>query len=167
MSTLSIRDAEPEDAAPLAALLNAIIEHGTYTALDTPYTVDEERAYIETFPERGVFHVAVRASDGRIVGCQTLEPFATGTHAFDHVGVMGTYVDLACHRQGIGQALFSATYEAARRKGYEKIFTYVRADNEAGLRAYLGQGFRVVGTAERHAKIRGRYVDEVMIERFL
>jgi L-amino acid N-acyltransferase YncA len=164
-NAVSIRDAAPEDAAHLAALMNAIIELGTYTALDTPLAVDEERAFIETFPERGVFHVAVRA--GRIVGCQTLEPFATGTHAFDHVGVMGTYVDLACHRQGIGRALFAATYEAGRRKGYEKIFTYVRADNDAGLRAYLGQGFRVVGTAERHAKIRGRYVDEVMIERFL
>jgi L-amino acid N-acyltransferase YncA len=166
-STISIRDAAPEDAAPLAALLNAIIELGSYTALDTLLTAEEERRYIEAFPERGVFHVAVRASDGRIVGCQTLEPFSTGTHAFDHVGMMGTYVDLACHRQGVGRALFEATFEAGRRKGYEKIFTWVRADNDAGLRAYLGQGFRVVGRAERHAKIRGRYVDEVMIERFL
>jgi ribosomal protein S18 acetylase RimI-like enzyme len=80
---------------------------------------------------------------------------------------MGTYVDLACHRQGIGRRLFAATFEAARRKGYEKIFTYVRADNEAGLAAYLGQGFEVVGTARRHAKIGGRYIDEIMIERFL
>ena len=38
---------------------------------------------------------------------------------------------------------------------------------EAGLAAYLGQAFRVVGTAERHAKIGGRYIDEVLIERCL
>ena len=32
---------------------------------------------------------------------------------------------------------------------------------------YLGQGFVEVGRARRHAKIDGRYIDEVMIERFL
>lgn len=167
MRELVIRDVVPEDAEQLAAILNPIIELGTSTALDTPYTIEEEREYVAAFPARGVFHVAVRASDARVVGLQTVEPFATGTHAFDHVGVMGTYVDLGCHRQGIARRLFEATFEAARLKGYEKIFTYVRADNEAGLATYLGQGFEVVGTARRHAKIRGRYVDEIMIERFL
>lgn len=83
------------------------------------------------------------------------------------MGVLGTYVDLAFRRQGVATCLFAATFEAARRKGYEKIFTFVRADNEAGLAVYLKQGFSVVGTAQRHAKVDGAYIDEVMIERFL
>ena len=87
------------------------------------------------------------------------------THAFDHVGVIGTYVDLDRRRQGIASRLFAATFVAARQKGYEKFFSYVRADNDAGLQTYLRQGFRVVGTAERQAKIDGRYIDEMLIER--
>jgi ribosomal protein S18 acetylase RimI-like enzyme len=83
------------------------------------------------------------------------------------VGVIATFVDLACRRQGVGKRLFAATFEAARRKGYEKIFTYVRADNPAALEAYSKQGFRTIGTAQRQAKFRDRYVDEVIIERFL
>jgi RimJ/RimL family protein N-acetyltransferase len=51
--------------------------------------------------------------------------------------------------------------------GYEKIFTYVRGDNPAALVAYVKCGFRIVGTAQRHAKCAGRYVDEIIIERFL
>ena len=47
------------------------------------------------------------------------------------------------------------------------IFTFVSADNPAALAAYLDQGFTVVGTATRHAKIDGRYIDEVMIEKAL
>lgn len=164
---LSIRDAVPEDAEQIVGILNPIIEAGTFTALDTVLTVQAECEYISTFPERGIFHVAVDLSERRIVGLQSLEPFATYTHAFDHVGVLGTFVDLACRRQGIARGLFAATLEAARRKGYEKIFTFVRADNEAALATYLGQGFRVVGTAQRHARIEGRYIDEIMIERFL
>jgi L-amino acid N-acyltransferase YncA len=164
---LFIRDAVLDDAVALVGLLNPIIDAGTFTALDTPLSVAEERDYIAGLPMRAIFLVAIRALDDRLVGCQSVEPFTTGTHAFDHVGVMGTYVDLASHRQGIARRLFAATFERARRAGYEKIFTYVRADNAAGLAAYLGQGFRIVGTAERHAKIRGRYIDEVLIERFL
>ena len=89
------------------------------------------------------------------------------TSAFAHVGVVGTYVDLRCRRQGIGGALFRALFEAAPRKGFEKILTYIRKDNQAALAAYRSQGFRVVGTARRQARIRGVYVDEIIVERQL
>jgi L-amino acid N-acyltransferase YncA len=164
---LLIRDAVPGDAEQIVGILNPIIEAGAFTALDTPFTKEAEREYIATFHDRGIFHVAERVSQQRILGFQSVEPFATYTHAFDHVGVIGTYVELTCRRQGIARQLFAATFERARQQGYEKIFTYVRADNDAGLATYLGQGFRVVGTAERHAKIKGVYIDEILIEKFL
>ena len=164
---IEIRDAREGDAKVVASILNSIIALGSYTALDTPVTTEEEGRFIRSFPERGIFHVAVDRSIDEVVGFQDVSPFADYTHAFDHVGVIGTYVALHRHRQGIAAKLFAATFEAALRKGYEKIFSYVRADNDAGLRAYLGQGFRIVGTAERHAKIDGRYIDEIVIERLL
>jgi L-amino acid N-acyltransferase YncA len=164
---LQIREARPDDAEAIAGILNLIIEAGVYTAFDTPFTAEAERKYIANFPRRGVFHVAVRRPDRKIIGFQSMEPFATYTHAFDHVGVLGTYVDLQCRRQGIGRCLFEATFEAARRKGYEKIFTFIRSDNSAALASYLKQGFHIAGTAEKQAKVNGRYVDEIIIEKFL
>ncbi|MGH9833312.1 MAG: GNAT family N-acetyltransferase [Blastocatellia bacterium] len=164
---LLIREVRPEDAEAIAGIFNPIIEAGTYTVFDTTFTVEAEREYITNFPERGVFHVAVRQDDQKIIGFQSMEPFATYTRAFDHVGVIGTYVDLSLRRQGIAANLFAATFGAARRKGYEKIFTYVRSDNPAALAVYQRQGFQIVGTARRQAKLNGKYVDEVIIERFL
>ena len=164
---LLIREAQPDDAQGIVDILNPIIEARIYTAFDTPFTVDAERDYILNFPKRGVFPVALSRPDQKIVGFQSMEPFATYTHAFDHVGVLGTYVDLEYRRRGIAGRLFAATFEAAERKGYEKIFTFIRADNEAALATYLRQGFRVVGTAHRQAKVNGSYVDEIMVERFL
>ena len=79
-----------------------------------------------------MFLVAVDSASRAVVGLQDVSPFADFTRAFDHVGVIGTYVDLRLRRQGIAAQLFAATFDAARRKGYEKIFTYVRADNDAG-----------------------------------
>jgi L-amino acid N-acyltransferase YncA len=164
---LLVRDATPDDAGAIVGILNPIIEAGTYTVFDTPFTAEAERKYILNFPPRGIFHVALRHGDQRLVGFQSLEPFASYTHAFDHVGVLGTYVDLSYRRQGISRRLFQATFDAARRKGYEKLFTYVRADNSAALASYLNQGFEVVGTARRQAHINAKYVDEVIIEKFL
>lgn len=164
---LRIRPVRPEDAAGVVAIFNPIIDAGIYTAFDVPFTVVAERSYIETLPERAIFLVAERVKDGVLVGFQSMEPFATYTRAFAHVGVLGTYVDLACRRQGVGGHLFEATFLAARAKAYEKLLTYIRADNSPALAAYLRQGFRVVGTAERQAKLRGQYVDEIIVERLL
>ena len=162
-----VREARPDDAAGVAAVLNAIVEAGEPVAFDATLTEEAERLYIAAFPERGVFHVAVRRDDGIIVGFQSMEPFAAYTHAFDHVGVIGTYVTNDCRRRGVASRLFAATFDAARARGFEKIFTYIRADNPAALATYARQGFKVVGTARRHAKASGRYIDEVIVERFL
>ena len=165
--TIAIRDVQLEDAGAIVGILNPIIEARLFTTLDAPLTVDAERAFIRTFPARGVFLVACEASGGAVVGLQTVSPFADFTHAFDHVGVIGTFVDLSLRRKGIGAQLFAATFDAARRKGYEKLFSYVRADNGPALAVYLKHGFGIIGTAGKHAKIDGRYVDEIMIERQL
>ncbi len=164
---LSVRQACQEDAEAIVGIFNPIIETGIYTVFDTPFTVEAERQYIASFPARGIFLVAVRSEDQKIVGFQSMEPFATYTHAFDHVGVLGTYVDLTERRQGIAGQLFAATFEAARQNGYEKIFTFIRADNPAALATYQRQGFQIVGTARQQARVNGNYVDEIMVEKFL
>jgi L-amino acid N-acyltransferase YncA len=165
VTSLLTRAACPDDAAAIVGILNPIIEAGTFTAFDTPFSVDAEREYLRSFPARGVFQVALRACDRQMVGFQSMEPFANFTRAFDHVGVLGTYVALASRRQGVATRLFEATLAEAREKGYGKIFTYVRADNAAALRVYQRHGFSIVGTARRHARIGGRYIDEIVIEK--
>lgn len=164
---LSIRKATPEDAEAVVGILNPIIEAGTFTAFDTPFSVEDERDYIAHLPERGIFLVAVREPQGTLAGFQSLEPFASYTHAFDHVGILGTYVDLELRRRGIAGALFDAMFEAARDRGYEKLFTFIRADNPAALKTYTSRGFQIVGIAERQARIDDCYIDEVLIEKFL
>ena len=162
---IRIRPVRVEDAEGIIRVLNPLIQSGDHTVLDRLFTVEEERGFISCFPERGVFHVAERDPGGLIVGFQNVEPFATYTEAFAHVGVIGTYVDPSQHRQGIGRLLFESVRLAAREKGYEKFFAFVRADNAGALSFYKRIGFSIIGVAKRQAKIGGRYVDEVMIER--
>lgn len=163
---ITVRKATPADAAGIVAVFNPIIADGRFTAFDRPFTVEEERAFIAGLPARAFIHLA-EDETGRIVGFQSVTPLDPAMGAFDHVATIGTYVAMDVQRQGIGAALFAASFAAARALGYEKIFTFVRADNAAGLAAYSKQGFTEIGRARRQVKINGVYIDEVMIERFL
>jgi L-amino acid N-acyltransferase YncA len=162
---LTVRPVKPDDAQQIVGILNPIITAGAHTVFDTPFSVQAERDYIQQFPERGVFLAAVDPRTKRIVGFQSMEPFADYTRAFDHVGVLGTYVAENYRRKGVARRLFEETFAAARQQGYEKIFTFVRADNQAALQTYLAQGFSIIGTARKQAKLNGRYIDEILIER--
>jgi L-amino acid N-acyltransferase YncA len=162
-----IREVHPDDAEAIAGVLNRIIEARVYTVLDTPFTIAEERRFIEAFPARGTFLVAVSADGQKVVGFQNVEPFATYTHAFDHVGLIGTFVDLDFRRRGISGQLFQATFTAAWRQGFRKLLAYIRADNPGAKVSYAAQGFRIVGTARDQARIGDRFVDEIIVEKML
>jgi len=163
---VSIRRAAPDDAAGVAAVLNGVIAGGRHSLLDTPFTVAEERAYIEALPERSFLHVAGTAGD--ILGFQTVIPWSTlMTRELDHVATMGTYVDERHRRRGVGAALAAASFAAALEMGYEKVFTDLRADNLDSLAYHLALGFTIVGAARGHARVAGRNIDVIFIERFL
>ena len=164
---VEVREATPDDAEGIVAILNPIIEAGAYTVLEGPLTADAERAFMRTCSPRGIFLVAIDRTGGAVAGFQNTQPLATYTRAFDHVGEIGTYVDLARRRQGIATQLFMATFAMARARDYEKLFAFVRADNPVSLQTYVHHGFQVVGTARRHAKVHGRYIDETIIEKLL
>jgi L-amino acid N-acyltransferase YncA len=165
--TVSIRVAGPGDAAGVAAVLNGVIRDGSPTLLDITFSVEEERGYIENLPARSFLHVA-ETPDAGVVGFQTVIPWNTFvTTEFDHVATMGTYVDAAHRRRGVGAALARSSFAAALALGYDKIFTDLRADNLDSLAYHLALGFAVVGTARRHARVCGEDVDVLFVERFL
>ena len=162
-----VRKAKPSDAQGMIDILNPIIEEGRYTILDIPFTEEEEKAFIRAFPEKGILNVAIHPITQVVVGFQAIEPFANYTHAFDHVGVIGSFVCDTFMRQGIASSMFATSFNQAKDIGYEKLFAYVRSDNERALATYLKQGFEHVGVAKKHAKIKGKYIDEVLIEKLL
>jgi L-amino acid N-acyltransferase YncA len=164
---ISIRRADADDAAGIADVLNEVIIGGRHSMLDTPFSVEGEREYIEALPERAFIHVA-ETPEGKILALQTMEPWSGFlTHEFDHVATMGTWVTEPLRRRGVGARLAQASFSAARAVGYEKVLTELRADNLESLAYHLSLGFVVVGTARRHARLNGRDIDVIFIELFL
>ena len=163
---LSIRRATEEDAPGIVEVLNPLIEAGSYTVMAGPISVDDQSAFIRSFPGRGVYHVALGRDSRKIVGLQDVMPVAPDA-AYAHVGAISTFVAKDLHGQGIGRRLSEVTLPAARDRGLLKLSARIRADNPRAVAFYLGQGFRIIGTAQRHAFVRGRYIDLVLAERFL
>ena len=101
---LVIRLATPADAAGVARILNEVISDGRHSLLDTPFSDEDERAYIRALSPRGFIHVAESPAGG-IVAVQTVEPYASfTTRAFDHVATMGTWVRRVAAPARVGPA---------------------------------------------------------------
>lgn len=164
---IEIREAGLDDAEAMASIWNEIIRTKQYSAMDTLLSAESQRKFLTDFPERGVFLVAEDAEDQQVIGFQSLEPFASYTHAFDHVAVIGTCVRLSLRGHGIGTQLAEVGFEQAKKKGFNKLFTYVRADNQAALDFYRKLSFLTIGIAKKHAKFDSKYVDSVFLEKFL
>jgi L-amino acid N-acyltransferase YncA len=162
-----IRPVCDDDAVAIVDLLNPIIAAGNLTVMDQPLTLAGQLEYQRHFPERGVFHVAIDADDGTLRGVQSVTPHSVHGAAFAHVAEIGTFVRIGGQGRGVGWRLTGVTVAAALLQGYRKIMATVRADNPGAQEFYRRQGFRMIGLAHRHARVRGMFVDEILFERLL
>jgi ribosomal protein S18 acetylase RimI-like enzyme len=162
---ITIHRATPDDAEDISAIWEVVCAERAYTAVNRPFTPQQEREYILSLCDReGTFLAKV---DGRVAGFQSLDLWARYTDSFDHVGVMGTIVLPEWRRQGVGRGLAEHTLDFARANGYEKIVIYVRAGNTGAQAFYRSLGFVPKGALECQVKIDGQYEDEVFMELFL
>lgn len=135
---IDIRPVRSEDAAELAALLNAIIARGGTTALQVPYTPEAlDNAYL-TGPRVICCFVAVDSATGHVLGFQTLGRLDALPA---DIGDIGTFTRVDGIQRGVGSALFAATRARARALGLSALNAVIRADNVGGLTFYTRQGF--------------------------
>lgn len=166
---ITIRPAETRDAPGIIAVLNPIIRAGGLTIMEHEITLDEQIAFMRGFPTSGVFLVAVDRLDDRILALQSVEPVVAGdwASALSHVGEISTFVDLDARRTGIGRQLTDATVRVCANLGILKLTAMIRADNPAAQGFYRSCNFQPIGTARRHARVQGAFIDEIMMERWI
>ncbi|HIE38704.1 MAG TPA: hypothetical protein EYH30_00135 [Anaerolineales bacterium] len=87
---VAIRRATPDDAEDLSAIWEVVCAERVYTAVDRPFTPQQEREYIASLSDREAIFLA--EVDGRVVGFQSLDLWAKYSGSFAHVGVVGTVI---------------------------------------------------------------------------
>ncbi len=162
---ITIRRATPADAASIGAIWQVIAAEKIYSAIDCPFTLEQERAYLAALADREAVFLAEYA--GRVIGFQSLDLWARVIRAMDHVGTVGTEILPDWRGRGIGAQLAAHTLAFARAHGYEKLVIFVRASNPNAQAFYRALGFQECGCFARQVKIDGRYDDEILMEKFL
>lgn len=163
---LQIRRATADDANGIVAVWEQIVRERIYSAIDVPFTVEQERTYLESLSPREVIYVATGDLQD-IVAFQSLDLWARSIHSMRHVGQLGTFVLPGWRRCGAGGRLFQQTYAFARDAGYRKLVIQVRASNVPARRFYARLGFEECGRLTRQVCIDGQDDDEVLMELFL
>jgi ribosomal protein S18 acetylase RimI-like enzyme len=163
---ITIRRAAPSDAAGITAVLETIAAERIYSAIDRPWSTQEEKRYLESLSRREAFHVAINAP-GHIIGFQSLDLWSPLLNSMAHVGQVGTFLLPEWRGRGVGRQLWSATESFAREAGYRKLVIQVRGSNIPAQAFYQSLGFQECGRLTRQVVIDGVEDDEVLMEFFI
>lgn len=161
-ATVSIRSAEPEDAAAIAALLG---QEGVYEGLlQTPYAPNASRLeYHQKVEPRECRLVAV--ADGAIVGTAGLHLSGIGLRRA-HVRNLGLCVAAGWQGRGVGRRLLATLLGWADNWGQVlRIELHVHADNERAQALYRSLGFVLEGRHTGYSLKNGRYADSLSMAR--
>lgn len=99
--------------------------------------------------------------DKQIVGWCDIRRETTPSMA--HCGTLGMGVIEGFREQGIGEALIRTTVEHAKVVGIERIELTVIATNQRAYHLYHKLGFTDEGIKRRSVKLRGKYLDRIMM----
>jgi ribosomal protein S18 acetylase RimI-like enzyme len=162
----AIRRATEADAKAIIAILEGIASERIYTAINRPWSADQQRQHLLSLSARETIHVAETERDA-IVGYQILELWAPTLASMAHVGQIGTFLRPEWRRRGIGEALFQRAVDFARERGYLKFVIQVRSSNTSAQGFYQRLGFRECGRLTRQVRIDELEDDELVMEFFL
>jgi L-amino acid N-acyltransferase YncA len=163
---IAIRRATEDDAEAIIAVLEGIASERVYTAINRPWSAEQQRHRLISLSTREAIYVAETEQEG-VIGYQILELWAPTLDSMAHVGQLGTFLRPEWRRQGIGAALFRGALDFARERDFRKFVIQVRSSNTAAQGFYKRCGFRECGRLTRQVRIGDQEDDEIIMEFFL
>lgn len=161
------RPALPADRKTIIANINAIGEEKIYLPSDRYVpTLDWENT-LNGSTLNGTTHLlAVVEINGSIIGHGRLFPGGFG-HKDSHVIDVGMALLKPYRGLGIGSELLVYLIDWAKNVGYEKMTATMLSSNLRARRMFTGHNFREEGVRIQQFKVGDKYVDELLVARFL
>jgi L-amino acid N-acyltransferase len=163
-----IRDARPEDVEAITALTNALIATTTIEWRDTPYGLDDRRAWLAAKLEAGL-PVLVAEDGGEVVGWAGLGDFRDTARwpGYRFTVEHSVHVRRDHWGRGTGRALLDALAARAQAAGKRVMVAAVDGDNRAAIGFHERVGFVQVGRMPGVGEKFGRRLDLVLLQREL
>lgn len=171
MSTVTIRDAAPEDAARLLEIYAYYVKNTAITFEYAVPTLPEFKARIQNTLKR--YPYLVIEQDGVIQGYAYAGPFV-GRAAYDWSCEMSIYLDRAAQKHGLGRKIYEALEARLREMGILNLYAcigYPETEdaylnrNSADFHAHLG--FVKVGEFHKCGYKFGRWYNMIWMEKIV
>jgi len=161
-----IRRARADDLVALTALYNHYVERTPITFDVEPYTVEQRRAWLDGFAERGRHQLFVAEAGGRVVGWAGTLRFRE-KRAYDTTVEMTVYLAPDAVGRGLGAALYEALFAALAGEDVHRAVAGITLPNDASIALHRRFGFSEVGVLREVGRKLGRYWDVLWMERAL
>ena len=160
---ITIREAEGHDAAAIASIYNQGIEDRGATFETKPRTSDDIAVKLSECPR---FPMLVAVDDGVVVGWAGLSAYRPRP-CYAGIGEFSIYLDRTARGRGVGRQLLGRLIGVAAARGYWKLVSRIFPANAASRALCRSCGFREVGVYEKHARLDGKWLDVVIVERLI
>ncbi len=162
----TVRQAGPQDMPGLQAIYAHHVLYGSASfELEPPDLAEFTRRY-ETLAEAGMpYFLAER--DGVPLGYAYAGPYRPRP-GYRFCVEDSVYVDPKAQGRGVGTALLEKLIEQATAMGFRKMVAIIGdSANAASIGLHASHGFILAGTLRSIGFKHGRWLDSVMMERFL
>lgn len=160
-----IRPATAADTVTIAALWNALIRDTTVTFTSREKTLAEvEDTLAARFRDGFTFLVAEHQD--RVAGFATYAQFRGGdgyARCMEH----SIHLEPLARGQGLGRALMAAIEAHALARGTHSMIAGVSGENATGIAFHTALGYRSIATVPESGFKFGRWLDLVLMQKFL
>jgi L-amino acid N-acyltransferase YncA len=159
-----VRNATPDDAAAIAEIYNQGIEDRIATYETEARSAEEQQAWLRAIADH--YPAVVAQIDGEIVGWAGAGPYRA-RECYRGIGEFSMYVRRDWRGRSVGDLMLAALISEAERLGLWKLLSRIFPFNAASRALCRKHGFREVGVYEKHARLDGRWLDVVVVERLI
>lgn len=155
---MTIRRAEPGDAAALAEIYNHYVRETSITFDTEPKSIEDRAQWLSHFAPTGRYQCFVLEEAGQAVGWASSHRFRDRA-AYDTTVETSIYLAPGHHGRGLGRRLYAVLFEALTREDVHRAYAGITQPNDASNRLHAALGFREVGKLEEVGRKFGRYWD--------
>jgi phosphinothricin acetyltransferase len=156
-----VREAVLQDVQRMTEIHNqGIIDRDSVLDI-TPRPLRERLAWFKNLSSREA--VVVAEIKGSVIGFSALQPFSP-EDMYAHIGVATIWIEKDFRGRGIGRKLSKKLVPIAKKKGYKKFMLFAYSFNRDKMGFYKDVGYEEVGILKKHAKIKDKFVDVLVME---
>ncbi len=162
-----IREAEVKDAENIINVINRVGAEKVFIFTESfVHDADWEKSFIQEHVKDKKDALSVVAEiEGNIIGVSNIQSGRSPKNR--HVGSLGIMIVKEWRELGIGTAMTTYMTNWAKSKGLEKLYLSVFSTNQRAINLYKKFNFQVEGTRKKQYKIEGKYVDEIIMTKFI